>query len=209
MTDRTENQKATGTGARATTGPEEFAAQFKQAYRVLWLIAAGMLGDRSMAEDVVQDAAIIAMDKIDQFTPGTSFTAWMGQMVRNVAMNTSRREARRKGLSLQSETDTVPTPGALQSEPADRTRLGPRGELPADQSWFDDRVMHALAEVSDVARACLLLRTIESMEYAEISATLSIPEGTAMSHVHRTRRHLREKLADLWRNHPSAAKGMA
>jgi DNA-directed RNA polymerase specialized sigma24 family protein len=43
----------------------------------------------------------------------------------------------------------------------------------------------------------LLLRTIEQMEYSEISKVLQIPEGTAMSHVHRARQHLRERLADL------------
>ena len=58
--------------------------------------------------------------------------------------------------------------------------------------------MRALNSVSDIARACLLLRTIEQMEYAEISRLLAIPEGTAMSHVHRARQHLRERLADKY-----------
>jgi RNA polymerase sigma-70 factor (ECF subfamily) len=57
--------------------------------------------------------------------------------------------------------------------------------------------MRALRGVSEVARACLLLRTLEGMPYARISELLQIPEGTAMSHVHRTRQFLRERLADL------------
>src|SRR5213079_264175 len=79
-------------------------------------------------------------------------------------------------------------------------RLGRHGELPADQAFFDDHVTKALNSVSDVARACLLLRTIEQMEYSEISRLLQIPEGTAMSHVHRARQHLRERLADKFPN---------
>jgi RNA polymerase sigma-70 factor (ECF subfamily) len=55
-----------------------------------------------------------------------------------------------------------------------------------------------LGDVGEVARACLLLRTLEGLEYAEISRLLEIPEGTAMSHVHRTRRYLRDRLADVW-----------
>jgi RNA polymerase sigma-70 factor, ECF subfamily len=209
MSDPTTSEKALDAAARATPGGVDFSAQFKKSHRILWLIAAGMMGDRSLAEDVVQDAAIIALEKLDQFTPGTSFTAWMGQMVRNVAMNTSRREHRRKGLSLGADSDSQHSDRSLQAANVDPQHLSPRGELPANQAWFDDRVMQALGEVSEVARACLLLRTIESMEYADISVALSIPEGTAMSHVHRTRRHLRDKLADLWHNSAQAARGQA
>jgi RNA polymerase sigma-70 factor (ECF subfamily) len=54
--------------------------------------------------------------------------------------------------------------------------------------------MHALEQVGDVARACLLLRTIESLDYRQIAQLLEIPEGTAMSHVHRARRLLRGQL---------------
>jgi RNA polymerase sigma factor (sigma-70 family) len=79
-----------------------------------------------------------------------------------------------------------------------RIELSARGELPPDQEHFDDRVMRALRSVNEVARACLLLRTLEGLSYSEISRLLEIPEGTAMSHVHRTRMHLRECLADLW-----------
>ena len=43
-------------------------------------------------------------------------------------------------------------------------RLGRHGELPADQAFFDDHVTKALNSISDIARACLLLRTIEQME---------------------------------------------
>ncbi|MBK8269320.1 MAG: RNA polymerase sigma factor [Planctomycetes bacterium] len=209
MSDLTASQKALDAAARATPGGVDFSAQFKKSHRILWLIAAGMLGDRSLAEDVVQDAAIIALEKLDQFTPGTSFTAWMGQMVRNVAMNTSRREHRRKGIHLGTDSESLQADRSLHAPSADGNQLGPKGELPADQSWFDDRVMQALGEVSEIARACLLLRTIESMEYADISVALSIPEGTAMSHVHRTRRHLRNRLMGLWRNAAPDPRGQA
>ena len=48
----------------------------------------------------VQEAAIIGLQKRDQFTEGTSFTAWMGQMVRNVSLNVFRREKRRRSVSI-------------------------------------------------------------------------------------------------------------
>ena len=45
------------------------------------------------------------------------------------------------------------------------------------------------------------MRTLMDMPYHDISLALNIPEGTAMSHVHRARMNLRSKLADLPINH--------
>jgi RNA polymerase sigma-70 factor (ECF subfamily) len=75
--------------------------------------------------------------------------------------------------------------------------VGPHGELDLSRTPFDDRVMKALNSVSDIARACLLLRTIQGLSYDEIAKALEIPPGTAMSHVHRTRIVLRERLAEI------------
>ena len=54
--------------------------------------------------------------------------------------------------------------------------------------------MAAMNRISAVARSCLLLRTLEGLPYSQIAQMLQIPQGTAMSHVHRARRHLREHL---------------
>ena len=172
----------------------DFAAQFQASYRVLWLVAAGIIGDRTAAEDIVQEAAMHALAKLDQFEAGTNFRAWMAQMVRYVALNHLRRRQKHRAAPL---TEAVPSNGSARVDLP--LELGGRGELPIDQAHFDDRVMAALNSVGEVARACLLLRTIEQMEYSDISKVLGIPEGTAMSHVHRTRQHLRERLAGFER----------
>jgi len=175
----------------ADPGLVDFAAQFQASYRVLWLVAAGIIGDRTAAEDIVQEAAMHALGKLDQFEAGTNFRAWMAQMVRYVALNHLRRRQKHRAAPL---TESVPTSAQLADGDLE---LGGRGELPSGQMHFDDRIMAALNSVGDVARACLLLRTIEQMEYSDISKVLGIPEGTAMSHVHRTRQHLRERLASF------------
>lgn len=173
---------------------EDFAARFAESFRLLWLIAAGVTRDRALAEDIVQDAAVIALRKLDEFEPGTSFNAWMGQTVRFVAFNASRREAHRRARPLEpAELDQSATGRSGATLP--ELRVGARGELSPDQAHFDDQMMQALDSVSEMARACLLLRTLGDLEYAEISRVLGIPEGTAMSHVHRTRKALRDRLA--------------
>jgi RNA polymerase sigma-70 factor (ECF subfamily) len=171
--------------------PLDFAGEFQASFRVLWMIAVGIVQDPATAEDVVQEAAVLALEKLDQFKPGTNFRAWMAQMVRFVALNQARKRKRLRTSSLETEAETLPHPASYGD-----LRLGNRGELPTDQPYFDDQVIRALNSVSEVARACLLLRTLEHLEYSEIARLLDIPEGTAMSHVHRTRQQLREQLAD-------------
>src|SRR5687767_13076801 len=174
--------------------PLDFAAQFEASFRTLWLVAVGITGDRAGAEDVVQEAALLALGKLDKFEPGTNFRAWMAQMVRYVALNHARKRQKHRASALGSELDESALAGAAAQK---ALHLSGRGELPADQGYFDDQFIKALNSVSDIARSCLLLRTLEHMEYSEISKVLQIPEGTAMSHVHRARQHLRERLADL------------
>ncbi len=184
---------ARGLSASGGLSPAEFAARFEASARALWCIAAAVLADRSRAQDVVQEAAVIALGKLATFDPATNFAAWMGQIVRFVALNEARRRATQRATSLD--------PAALDAAPADRPAdraplpISSRGELLADQDVFDDRVSAALRTLDETARACLLLRTLLDMPYAEISRCLTIPEGTAMSHVHRSRQVMRTALA--------------
>ena len=166
-------------------GSREFAESFEASFRTLWLIAVGVVGEPALAEDVVQEAAIVALGKLDQFTPGTNFNAWMGRIVRFVALNQARKERNRR--PLRGDPDVV-------ERVASETELPAGGPLNLDA--IDQRLVKALDQLGDVARSCLLLRTIADMPYAEIAELLEIPEGTAMSHVHRTRHFLRDRLID-------------
>ncbi len=183
-----------GRAAAATTSdrltPDGFAARFEASSRTLWCIAAGVLGRSDQAEDVLQEAAIIAMTKLLHFDAGTSFTAWMGRIVRNVALNHTRRRRHAAPVVDPHALEAVAAPD--QRGPA--APLSGTGELGAARECFDDRVLAGLNTLDETARACLLLRTLLDMPYREISLALDIPQGTAMSHVHRARHQLRERL---------------
>ena len=175
-------------------GEFDFAAQLEASHRLLVVIAAGYTGQPGTAEDIVHDAAATALGKIDQFEPGTNFTAWMAQFVRYAASNYVRAERRRRTITLtpeELEKASGPSPGNNIE-----LHLTESGQMPDDQTAFDDELMEALGALSDVARACLLLRTLEGLSYGEIAEVLQIPQGTAMSHVYRSRHDLRRRLGD-------------
>lgn len=177
----------------------EFAGRLQSSYRVFWLIAMSIVRDSQFADDVVQEAALIGLRKRSSYKAGTNFDAWIGTIVRNVARNRARKERRIRTSFIQPGSTarsgraegTEPSVDALSERQARGDAESRTGSAAGDT---DAKVRRWLDDVGEVPRACLVLRTIEGLDYAEISRLLEIPEGTAMSHVHRTRRFLRQKL---------------
>lgn len=167
---------------------DDFAQSFEQSFRSLWVIAFAITHDRAGAEDIVQEAAVVALGKLADFRPDTSFTAWMSQIVRFVALNRSRKDRRAR----PTDHEQLDAHRARVEETV--AALSKSGQLRALEDHFDDDVVRGLKELAPIARACLLLRTIEELEYTEIARLLEIPEGTAMSHVHRARAQMRRAL---------------
>lgn len=170
----------------------EFAKQFESSSRALWCVAAGLIGDRVEAEDIVQHAALVALERLADFDARGSFLAWMVQIVKYTALNERRKRQRRNTAA----TDPVGLDeGHTARGSAERSGVTSRGMVEVDQSSFDDGVVKALQSLDETARACLLLRTVMDMPYRDLALALDIPEGTAMSHVHRARKAMRDRLS--------------
>jgi RNA polymerase sigma-70 factor, ECF subfamily len=178
---------------RRRLSPAEFSDRLEAAHRTLWTVAAAVLGARTDAEDVLQDAAMIGLAKLDDFDGDTSFSAWMSGIVRNVARNHARKRQRRH--TAATDPVSIDQSRAAAASVESTPDFDRRGRFSPDQSPFDDAVVAALNILEETARACLLLRTLRDMPYKEIAQVLGIPEGTAMSHVHRARQALRSHLS--------------
>jgi RNA polymerase sigma-70 factor, ECF subfamily len=178
---------------------ESFAAQLKDCYQRCWLIAAAVTGDRVEADDIVQEAALVALQKRAEFTPGTNFGAWMAQIVRLTALNHLKKLNRRNTVvSDPAKMDQVESTQTVSSQPVlspnDLFGFTEDGRLIAHQTAFDDETRRALLNLGDVPRLCLLLRVVQQLTYDEIAESLQIPAGTVMSHVHRAKQSIREHL---------------
>jgi len=167
-----------------------FAASSFSATSWLTTIAASISGERSEAEDIVQHAYSIALQKDNLFESKEQFIGWLAGIVRNCALNYRRKKYRRNTYATDPNDITVATPDQKE-QPVDRLT----GELEPDQNSFDDQVQVALMSITPNARCCLLLRTVEGLSYKDISRLMDIPEGTAMNLVHRSKKKLRELLS--------------
>ncbi len=169
----------------------EFAKLVDKARPALVIVAGAVLGDRVEADDVVQEASVIALATLDRFIPGTSFEGWMAQIVRNVARNAARKRARNP--ASPSGHDTLSLHPARRGIDARGPAVSHDGSV-SDPAAFDTEVQRALQSLDETSRVCLLLRTIGELSYSQIAAITDLNENTAMSHVFRSRRALREML---------------
>ena len=104
-------------------------AQAFQCRRALEVNAFSMLKDRTEAEDLVQDAFIVVMDKFEDFEEGTSMMAWTRAIVRiNVLQSLEKRKRRAKIL------DSLTTPWMPHSKRWPRNGM-PKKFEPVVSDW--------------------------------------------------------------------------
>ena len=133
--------------------------------------ARALVGDRSSADDLVQDTLERAWAKLHLYRRGTDLRAWLFTVMHNVHVNKVR--AARPTDSLDDEMPEL----ALRA---------PQGDALVVRDL--DR---AIALLPGEQRAVLLLVALEDMSYEETARTLGIPMGTVMSRLSRAREKLR------------------
>jgi RNA polymerase sigma-70 factor (ECF subfamily) len=146
---------------------------FRTAYRVI--------GNRSEAEDLVQEAYLQAWKSFHRFELGTNCRAWLFKILFHVIHHHRRKWF---NVSLFKESDDF-LEEVLIYEP------------PVSQSLNDEEVLTAMEKIPQQYREVVLLADVEELAYKEIADALSIPVGTVMSRLSRGRKLLRKELADF------------
>jgi RNA polymerase sigma-70 factor, ECF subfamily len=143
-------------------------------------IAYGVLRHREDAEDVVQEAFIRILDRFHLLQDGKRFRPWFDRVVVNRAISFQRSRAVRA-------TDSLPT---------DRVDSGsPLPDRVAEQGELRERLLLALASLSDLQSTIVILADVEEFSSTEIGAMLEMPSGTVRYHLHLARKTLRRVLS--------------
>ena len=157
-----------------------FDALVRRHLRAAYAVALARLGEPADAQDVCQDAFVIALQRLEDCRDPERFSAWLLRIVRNRAHDFARGSAVRQALPLEAEELASPEPGPL--------RLTERSEIEAD-------LLAALAGLPELQREVLMLYDLEGWSHREIAERLGISAGSARVHLHHGRRALRERLA--------------
>ena len=141
-----------------------------------YTLARWITGNRSDAEDVVQEAVIRAMRSLAGFR-GDHGRAWVLTIVRNTAYTWLQRQ----------RTKESPLMGHDVPDPAERA-IAPDAAMITDERR--QVLRRALAQLAPPYREALVLREVEGLSYQEIATMVQAPIGTVMSRLSRAREQL-------------------
>jgi RNA polymerase sigma-70 factor, ECF subfamily len=141
-------------------------------------VAFRLLGQREDAEDLVQEAFLGALEKIETFDTQRDFAPWFYRILVNRCLNARKARSRRSTQDLPAEVQSAGPSPLLETERAELRR-------------HLTRAMEALPERQ---RTIVTMFDLEGFSSPEIAEMLEISDGTVRWHLHQARRVLREAL---------------
>lgn len=139
--------------------------------------------DRPLAEDLMHDAFVAAINKAGTYDGRGCFAAWL----RRIAVNTALMHLRglRPSVSYETLIDNENTE-PMEQEPA-------YGQLaPPDLSH--QQLLEIIGQLPENHRMVFNLYVIDDFSHEQISQQLNISTGTSKSHLARARKRLRQLL---------------
>lgn len=145
-------------------------------YSAVYGYAFRLTGNAADAEDVTQQAFLIAHQKLHQVREADKADRWLFAVVRSCFLKSRRRKRPAPVANLELNVDEIP-------------------EALAEDSDLDQELLQtALNELSDDFRMVLVMFYFEELSYKEIAAQLDVPIGTVMSRLARAKGRLRHAL---------------
>lgn len=169
-----------------------FLAQLEPLRHQLYAFGRRALNRVDRLADLLQEVVLTAWQEYPRFTPGTNFRAWMFRIMVNTVFTFNKRDARERASGRGDAP--IDVEASLERESEWALVLEDPGRL---RELLDERVVQALDALGESERACFLLGVLHGFSYREIAGILHLPLGTVMSHIHRARMKLRERLAAL------------
>lgn len=146
----------------------------------LWRYGLVLSGRRDVADDLVQATCLRALERADQFQPGTRLDRWLFAILHSVWLNEVRARQIRQGAGFADPEISLVVDGARQMETA----------LTAIQ------VLREVERLPEAQRSAVFLVYVEGLAYREAAEVLSIPIGTVMSRLAAARETLGRRAGD-------------
>ncbi len=182
-----------------------FAALVARHGGALLRLATTFVKDRSLAEEVVQDAWLAALDNLDGFEGRASLRTWLFHIVANRARTRILREGRSVPFSALASPDDTDDPavspdrfdqrGMWKEPPGPWSEENP--ERLAQGAETRAAIERAIAALPEAQRAVITLRDIEGLDTEEICNLLNVTVSNQRVLLHRARSRVRQALEKL------------
>lgn len=144
-----------------------------------------LVGKRSEAESLAQEAFLRVLQKADRYEYPRRFSTWFYTISRNLATDFLKKKRPVVPDDFRSLSESVPGPAhaAAEQETASREEL--------------EQLVMALQRLPVTYREVVVLRALQELSYREIAAIVGCPESTARSRMdyglEYLRKHYRRK----------------
>lgn len=183
---------------RAQAGDSDaFGELVERNRRAVFRAALAALGSAAEADDVAQDAFVLAYRKLSSFRGEAAFRTWLLAIAWRKALD------RRKSLSRWLRVTSAPpdndadAPNWIEHMPADQRTQ--EEDLAAAQ--LQEKVKLLIRTLPRKLRDALLLAGSGEYTYEQISHILGVPVGTVKWRVSEARRVLKQKLVAVGHAH--------
>jgi RNA polymerase sigma factor (sigma-70 family) len=143
---------------------DEIRAGLSQHLTRLWRYGLALSAARDVAEDLVQATALRALERADQFQPGTRLDRWLFSILRSIWLNEVRSRRIRQGQGFVDPDQVLFSDGQ---------------EI--ETNIFAGQVLNAVHRLPEAQRETVLLVYVEGLSYSEAAELLGTPIGTVMS----------------------------
>ncbi len=150
-------------------------------YRAAVVRVAQSIVGREDAEDVAQDALLLAFKALPSIEEPGKFAAWLSAITRHRALRFSRRTSRQQRGRVEMDELLLEQLGAL-ARPLLDERLG------------DEELSRALENIPADYALVLRLRFLDEMPLKRVAAFLGLSLATVKWRVHRGKQLLRERV---------------
>jgi RNA polymerase sigma-70 factor (ECF subfamily) len=164
---------------RAVAGDvDAFEALYRLSVARVHGLCLRMCGNRSLAEELTQEAFVRAWEKLPSFRGESAFSTWMHRLTVNVVLGYQRSAGRRQTRETAAGEEWYSDGATTQERPA----------LSMD-------LERAIAGLPNGARTVFVLHDVEGYKHTEIARVAGMAVGTSKAQLSRARQLLRKALA--------------
>lgn len=145
--------------------------------------------ERAIAEDIVQESFIVAMQKEDSLKNIKALNGWLSRIVVNMALHHIKK-AKETVFSINDQFDTVDKTSLMSNLTLDN-----KSQLLASGIEVKD-ILAAMDRLPEHHRAVFNMYIMDGFSHKEIAETLDISVGTSKSHLSRARKSVQGYLVE-------------
>ena len=165
----------------------------------LFSVCMRMVNCPERAADLTQESMVKIIMGVDAFAGRSKLSTWIFRVTMNVCLTHRRRQRLRNHLSIDlpaSRANGGDEGGA--SIAANLTDTGERScEETIEARESRRRLYKSMDRLEPDARAILILRDVQELDYKQIAEILEVPQGTVKSRLFRARAALRDQIERL------------